>query len=531
MKFGLSLPCSLLAACLVTSHVPHMKERDRTDCSALTGGPPQGAETFDVRLFGAMGDGRSLDVTAINRAIEAASAAGGGTVRFTAGRYLSSSIHLKSNVGLYLEHGAVLEAVSWTQAAYDLPESNAWSRYQDFGHSHWHNSFLWGENLENLSITGPGLIDGKGLSRGFENGIYKDPPEGAGNKAISLKNCHNVLLRDIAILHGGHFAVLATGVDNLTIDNLRIDTDRDGMDIDCCHNVRISNCSVNSPWDDAICLKSSYALGRARATEHVTIENCYVTGGYIEGTLLDGTFQRAPSGYAGYAGRIKFGTESNGGFKNVTITNCVFEDCGGLAIESVDGGVIDDVTVDNIAMRNIVNSPIFIRLGNRARGPDSPAPGCIRRINISNIVVSGAHRQLGSILSGIPGRAIEQVRLSNMQILQEGGGTKEDAALHPLEKEADYPEPDMFGPMPSYGFFIRHARGVDLTDVDIRTEKEDFRPAFFLEDVQGIDIDHVRWSHVPPVPSFLLRNVSNLNIRRSTSSPDVHIEEVKEKEF
>jgi polygalacturonase len=268
-----------------------------------------------------------------------------------------------------------------------------------------------------------------------------------------------------------------------------------------------------------------------RATENVTIENCYVTGGYIEGTLLDGTFQRAPTGYAGFTGRIKFGTESNGGFRNITITNCIFEDCGGLAIESVDGGVIEDVTINNIAMRNIVNSPIFIRLGNRARGPDNPSPGSIRRINISNIVVSGAHRQLGSILSGIPGRSIEQVRISNVQILQEGGGTIQDAALHPPEKEADYPEPDMFGSMPSFGFFIRHVKRVDITDADIRTEKEDFRPAFFLEDVQGADFEHVRWSHLPPAPSFLLRSVSDFNIRRSSPVPDMHIERAEEKEF
>jgi polygalacturonase len=353
----------------------------------------------------------------------------------------------------------------------------------------------------------------------------------AGNKAIALKNCHNIVMRDISILHGGHFAILATGADNLTIDNVRIDTDRDGMDIDCCRNVRISNCSVNSPWDDGICLKSSYGLGRMRATENVTINGCYVTGGFIEGTLLNGTFQRAPSGYAGYTGRIKFGTESNGGFKNITITNCIFEVCGGLAIESVDGGVIEDVTIDNIAMRNIVNAPIFIRLGNRARGPDSPSPGFIRRVNISNIVVSGAHRQLGSILSGIPGRSIEQVRISNVQILQEGGGTRQDAALHPPEKETDYPEPDMFGTMPSYGFYIRHVTGVDLTDVEIRTEKEDFRPAFFLEDVQGADFEHVRWSHQPAAPSFRLRSVSDFNVRRCAPVPDMHIDRSEEKEF
>jgi polygalacturonase len=531
VNLGLSLPFFLCAALLPGSPLPQPEEDSRMNRSVPAGELPQGAGIFDVRSFGATGDGKTLDVAAINRAIDAAGFAGGGTVRFPAGRYLSSSIHLRSNVGLYLEHGAVIEAVHWTQAAYDPPESNAWGKYQDFGHSHWHNSLIWGEDVDNVSIAGPGLIYGKGLSRGLESGTYKDPPAGAGNKAISLKNCHNITVRDISILHGGHFAILATGADNLTLDNLRIDTNRDGIDIDCCHNVRISNCSVNSPWDDGICLKSSYGLGSVRATENVTIVNCYVTGGYIEGTLLDGTFQRAPPGYAGCTGRIKFGTESNGGFKNVAISNCIFEYCGGLAIETVDGGVIEDITVNNIAMRDIINSPIFIRLGNRARGPDNPVPGSIRRINISNIVVSGAHRQFGSILSGIPGRSIEQVRISNMHILQEGGGSKEDAALRPPEKEADYPEPDMFGTIPSYGFFIRHVKGIDLRDIEIRTEKEDFRPAFVLLDVQGADVDHVRWGHLPATPSILLRDVSDVSIRLSAPVPDIHVEHTEETQY
>jgi polygalacturonase len=470
---------------------------------------PMGAGTgvFNVKTFGATGDGKTLDTDAINQAIIAANAAGGGTVRFPAGTYLSASIHLKSNVTLFLEAGSTIEAVSEKLAPYDLPETNAWTAYQDFGHSHWHNSLIWGENIENVSIIGPGLIHGKGLSRGWATRLYKDPPPGAGNKAISLKNCHNVILRDISILHGGHFAILATGVDNLTIDNVRLDTNRDGMDIDCCHNVRISNCSVNSPWDDGICLKSSYALGCLRATENVTINNCYVTGGYIEGTLLDGTFQRAPSGYAGRTGRIKFGTESNGGFKNIAIANCIFDDCGGLAIESVDGGDIEDVTINNISMRDIVNSPIFIRLGNRARGPDHPPVGVIRRINISDLVVSGARQKLGSIISGIPGHPVEDVRISNIHFLQEGGGTAKEAALQPAEKETAYPEPGMFGTMPSYGFFIRHAKGMEFSNAAVRTLKEDLRPAFVLEDVDGANFQNIQWRALSNAPSFSLRNV------------------------
>ena len=207
-------------------------------------------------------------------------------------------------------------------------------------------------------------------------------------------------------MHGGHFGILATGVDNLTIDNLKIDTNRDGMDIDCCRNVRISNCSVNSPWDDGICLKSSFALGYARATETVTISNCMVSGSFEEGALLDGTFQRfATDAKVPRTGRIKFGTESNGGFKNITVSNCVFDGCSGLAIESVDGAVIEDVSVTNITMRDVMSAPIFLRLGARMRGPAGAAVGVLRRVNLEQYYVScaRARSRIGSILAGIPG--------------------------------------------------------------------------------------------------------------------------------
>ncbi len=112
-----------------------------------------------------------------------------------------------------------------------------------------------------------------------------------GNKAIALKLCRNVILRDFTILYGGHFGILATGVDNFTVDNLKMDTNRDGIDIDCCSAVRVSNCTINSPYDDGICLKSSYGLGYAKSTDDVTITNCQVSG-YDLGTFYDGTYQR-----------------------------------------------------------------------------------------------------------------------------------------------------------------------------------------------------------------------------------------------
>jgi polygalacturonase len=478
---------------------------------------------LDVRTFGAKGDGKAVDTDAINKAIAAAHAAGGGTVHFPAGTYLSTSIHLMSHVGLYLEHGATIEAASHSVKAYDAPEPNPWEKYQDFGHTHWHNSLIWGEDVEDVTIAGPGLIHGKGLVRS------NNAPQGAGNKAIGLKNSRKVVIRDVSILHGGHFAILATGVDDLTIDNVRIDTNRDGIDVDCCRNVRISNCLVNSPFDDGICLKSSYGLGVARATENVTITNCIVSG-YDEGTLLDGTYKRTVHYNGGPTGRIKFGTESNGGFKNVVVSNCVFEYSRGLALEAVDGGAIEDVSISNITMRDIVNAPIFVRLGRRNRGPNPPM-SVVRRVNITDIVASNVDPAHGILVAGIPEQPIEDLRLSNIRIAYQGGGTKADAAIVPGENEEDYPEPMRFGTIPAYGLFARHVKGLEVHHVDLSYAKDEARPAVVLSSVAGADLEHVKAQHASTTPSLVLRDVTDFALHDSPGLPETRREKVAEEAF
>jgi len=492
---------------------------------------------YDVRAFGATGDGKALDTPAINRAIEAAAAAGGGTVFFPAGRYLCYSIHLQSKVGILLEHGATIVAAdpaSDPTQSYDAAESNKpWENYQDYGHNHWHNSLIWGEGLSDISICGPGLIWGKGLSRGWGAGPIAENP-GVANKTIALKNCRNVVLRDFSILHGGHFGILATGVDNLTIDNLKIDTNRDGMDVDCCRNVRISNCSVNSPWDDAICLKSSYALGYARATEMVTIANCLVTGTYEEGTLLDGSWKRfADDAKVSRQGRIKFGTESNGGFKNITVTNCVFEGCRGLAIESVDGAIIEDVTCANITMRDVYGAPIFVRLGARLRGPAQADAGRVRRVLLSNISCLNAQRSepVSSILAGIPGHPIEDVKISDVMVAHMGGGTKEDAARALPEKEKDYPEPTMFGITPAHAFFLRHVNRVEMNGIKIQHYNLDARPSFVLDDVEGAEFTRIKAGTQMGAPIFVLKHVKDFALYLSKPLPDTEIALAENKEI
>ncbi len=480
---------------------------------------------FSVKDFGAKGDGLTLDTRSINDCIEAASGAGGGTVYFPAGNYLTGSIRLKSNINLHIDKGATLIAASREDSAeYDLPELPINDQFQDFGHTRFHNSLIWGENLHNVSITGGGTIWGRGMLGGFDRVGFN-----YANKSISLLLCTNVTIRDITIRHGGWFGILATGVDQLTIDNVTMDTNRDGMDIDCCQFVHISNCTINSPSDDAICLKSTFTLGYLRPTKNVTVTNCIVSG-YFEGSVLDGTYKKdyrpAPTG------RIKLGTESNGGFQNITISNCVFDHCRGLALESVDGALLEDITVSNITMRDVTNSPFFIRLGARMRAPEGLEIGKCRRIRISDVnVYNATDSTSGSIISGIPGHSIEDLEMSNIHIYYKGSGTKEMAATEVPEFEKRYPDPNKFGVIPAYGFFIRHAKNVVMYDVSVSFLSDDVRPPFILDDLSNAIFRNITAQKLQGVSTFELNKVDDFTIQNVRGLNDTHLDQATKKSF
>jgi len=509
---------------------------------------PNAAEAiFDVRKFGATGDGKTVDSPAINKAIEAVAAAGGGVLLFPAGTYLCFSIHLKSHVDLYLDRGCTIlaadspkpgETTGYNGGTYDAAEPNTpWENYQDYGHNHWHNSLLWAENEHDFGIYGTGLIYGKGLSFGSggtrgDYTTFKAEQAGVGNKAIALKNCHNVILRDFSILKGGHFALLATGVDNMTLDNLLIDTDRDGFDIDCCRNVRVSNCTVNSPWDDGICPKSSYALGYARSTDNVTIANNFVTGIYELGSVYAGTWKRFPDdARVSRNGRIKCGTESNGGFRNITITGNVLEGCKGISLETSDGAYLEDIAITGNTMREIIDAPLFLRLNRRNRGPkETMRPGTLRRVVISNLVSHDSASSTASLFSGIPENLIEDVKLSNCYFGHRGlpkdmrigwGETSKPMpdwhTIKVPEIEDAYPELLRFGPTPCNGFFVRHLKNLEMSHVEVAPQAPDARPAFWLEDVQRADFFAIT---APPQPNFSLHNVRDLRIAWSRAAKD-----------
>jgi len=501
--------------------------------------------TFNVRTYGATGDGKTVDTPAINRAIEAVAAAGGGTLLFPAGTYVCFTIRLKSNVDIFLCRGCTIlaadspktgETTGYNGGTYDpAGPAQPWEAYQDYGHNHWPNSLFYGENINNFSITGPGLIHGKGLSRGGYGSaigpVFMAEQPGVGNKTIALKNCRNVLFRDFSILKGGHFALLATGVDTLTIDNVLVDTDRDGFDIDCCHNVRVSNCTVNSPNDDAICPKSSYALGAPRTTENVTIANCFVTGAYVLGSVVDGTWKKSARGHGN--GRIKCGTESNGGFRNIAVSNCVLEGSKGIAIETADGAFAEDIAISNITMRDTDDAPLFLRLNRRNRGPaESMRPGTLRRVLISNVVSYNSSSTAASILSGIPSNLIEDVKIDNFYFANSGLpatlGSGESAKPFPdwhtiqvPENEDGYPDPGRFGPTPSKGLFIRHLKNLEMSHVEIASSAPDPRPAFWLEDVHRADFFAI---NAPAQANFALRNVTDFRVLWSRAAKDTTLD-------
>ena len=458
---------------------------------------------LDVRTFGAKGDGQHIDSPAINAAIEQASQAGGGTVLLTEGTYLCYSIHLKSNVTLRLEKGAVIKAAPVTDTeGYDEAEHNGWP-YQDFGHSHWHNSLLWGENLEHVTLEGEGMIDGTDV---LSRGVRQRGPAGpaVANKAVGLRDCSHVTIRGLTFVRCGHFALLLTGVDDLLIEGVTCDTNRDGIDIDCCERAVVRNCRVNSLNDDAIVLKCSYVLGWPKPTEHVLIEDCEVSG-YDVGSLVDGTCttrtDRAPDG-DGPTGRIKLGTESNGGFRHITIRRCRFTHCRGLALETVDGAEMCDIRVSELVMTDICNSPLYIRLGNRMRAPEGFHASKVSDIRISDIHVTGADSRYACLIAGVEGNPVRDVTVRNMYVRFRGGVTLEDvreqrgrnpffipeARQQGQHGEANYPEPSAHGIQPAWGFSISHAEDIRLKDIRLETILPDERPVFHFENTRNIKV-------------------------------------------
>ena len=304
---------------------------------------------------------------------------------------------------------------------------------------------LWGEEIEQIAIVGQGKIDGNRHKRG-------------GPKPIALKRCRDVTIRDIEIVNAPNYCISMLGTDDVVIDGVTIrDAHCDGIDPDSCRNVRISNCHIES-WDDAIVPKASFTLGERRSTENVTVTNCYLS------TVCNA---------------FKLGTESGGDFKRIAVSNCVMSGLkgkgpaiSGIALESVDGSNIDGVVVSNVTMVNC-RAPIFVRLGNRGRDTETPTPGSLQNVSIDNVVATRA--SVHCSVAGIPGYAVEDVSLSNIQIDFIGGSPYQTPDLPIPEVEAAYPEAEMFGPTAVYGMFVRHVKGLTLSNVRMQFAQDYWR--------------------------------------------------------
>ena len=436
-------------------------------------------QVYDATDYGAVPDGQTLCTTAIQKAIDKCSLSGGGVVQLSGGKFLSGTIFMKSGVTLKIVEGSTLLASTNMKHYPSTP-----SAYRTYTENYTDKSLIYGENLTNIAITGKGSYDGQGQAKIFKNKNNHDRPYG-----IRFVSCTNVLIENITLRNSPMWMQHYLACDNLTIRAIRVwnhcNKNNDGMDIDGCHKVLIEDCLIDS-HDDAICLKST----SARACEDVTIRKCTTSS---------------------CSNAIKCGTESSGGFKNVKISDCVIKTSdnkyeevvyhkkigtgnGGLALEIVDGGTMDQISISNISIKG-TTAPIFIRLGNRARKfrKDMPTPevGKMSNVTISNVQASGT-TAMGCAIVGLTDHPIENLTLKNITISFPGGGEKEDTIRRFEEKETAgrYPECKMFArKLPAYGFYFWHVKNLKLENIKLTTVMPDERPAIALENASNVLID------------------------------------------
>ncbi len=442
------------------------------------------AQYHDVTAFGARGDGTTDNTSFIQKAIDTC-AVNGGKVYFPPGRFLTGTIRLKSNVILSISAGATL--LAHTDIA-KYPYLDAGIPF--YGDQWAKQSLIFCKGQQNVGIEGEGTIDGQGGSFRVTTLVkpdrYKNRPYllwFAGCKNVSVINVH---LRNSAFWMQHYLGCEYVRIDGLNIWN-HSNKNNDMMDIDGCRFVTISNINGDSD-DDGITIKSTSPL----ISENITITNCVISS---------------------HCNALKFGTESTGGFRNVAVSNCVIKPSGqvstiygkpagisGLALEIVDGGIMENITISNIIIQG-PQVPIFIRLGNRGRKyrDDAilPPTGRIRNIHISDIVATGADTT-GCAIAGIDGAPIESVSLNHISIETTGGGTVKDRERHPEAKEKDYPEATMFGKLPAYGFYVSNARDIRMTNVTVRSRSPDSRPGIALEKTENFSLSGL---DIPPSDS------------------------------
>ena len=448
----------------------------------------------------------SLVTEKLQRCIDDCYARGGGSIVFHKGEYVLSTVFLKSNVNIVLEEGAViLGAPSFYD--YRFHEKVDYPLYQDESHSYFHCSMFVGLNVTDVSITGCGVIDMRSVWD--EDGARGAAIRHRGAKCIALKECKNVSIKDITIKNCTDLAIYFAGCENVEIGRVKMRTYIDGISPDNSKNVHIYGCDVES-GDDSIVFKSSYTLNRLDYCKNIKVENCKIKS---------------------RCSALKFGTETNGGFENVEISDVEIKDtrlCG-IAIESVDGAKIKNVLIKNVSMRNVA-TPLFIYLGDRMRAPEGLPIGEIEDVTIENVTATGPYVpyniipmnylsfvaksdvqypwmgilsytpeeieknkdkywQTTSNVMGLKSHPIKNLTLKNVRFQVAGGCKKYKTEVPHFTK--DYPEVNMHGEvLPAKGIFFRNVDGLVLDNVKVETIKDDAREDFVFENVKTVIYDN-----------------------------------------
>jgi polygalacturonase len=435
---------------------------------------------YNIKEFGAKADDHTLNTQVIQAAIDACSKSGGRVI-IPEGTYISGTLNLKDNVDLHLLPGAVLKGSTQFKDYPDLAPGKKAVR-----------AFICASGVNHIAITGQGTINGNGQSQEFQLGDDSGPKGNGGRPVLILmKGCKYVDITDVRLENSAFWMQNYVDCENLHVKGITVynhaNWNNDGIDIDS-KNVLVEDCVIDSD-DDALCLKSHDAN---RTCENVTIRNCVISSN---------------------CNGIKFGTASLGGFRNINISNITIHEApvdrirnwqkhmkfigqpktviDGIAIENVDGGITDNVNISNIYMTN-VQTPIFIRLGNRGAARGAKDPGHLRNVSITNVTAE-SYSKMSSHITGLPGYDVENVQLSNIRILSMGTGTKEDAAIALPENPATYPENRLFGYIiPAGGLFARHVTGLSVQNCSWLTREKDDRPVVILEDVKETSFSLLR---------------------------------------
>jgi polygalacturonase len=423
---------------------------------------PRAGATYDVKAHGVKGDGKANDAAAINKVITTANTAGGGTVHFTSGTYkVGGTIHLKSNVIIQLDAGATISA---TGSGYDKAESNPYSKYQDYGHSHFNDAVIRGDNVTNIGFTGAGTIDGAGkLVTGDSVG------SGKADKLISITRCDGLTVNGITLKSGGHFAMLVNGCNNITSDHLTIRTanNRDGWNVISAQHVTITHADIAAS-DDALGFKSDFALGKHYQNGDVTVSDSTLSSGCCNALM--------------------FGSETCGDFTGYHFTNIQITKAGksGIGLTSQDGGKFSDINYENITLSGTA-APITLKVGTRKRCGDSPGVGDITNIHFRNITGTKAGGAWSPTLWGQPGHPVKNVTFDNVKLTLPGGHGAMDPTKVPSDS-GNY-NPRGIGTRPAYGWYLHNVDGITFTNSSVDVAKADGRPGFIANSGSGVRLD------------------------------------------